>query len=70
MRVTKDKETAFAQLVRDYENQWVAILEKDGVEFIVGSGSTAVAAAKEASDKGYPHAMLFKVPSFKARFIY
>lgn len=64
-----DKETAFADLVRDYENLWVAIIEKDGVEFIVGSGSTAVQAAKEAADRGHPQAMLSRVPSFNSRFI-
>jgi heterodisulfide reductase subunit A-like polyferredoxin len=65
-----DKETAFAEVIRDYENLWVAIVEKDGVEFVMGHGQTAVEAAKEASEKGYPQAMLFKVPSFKSRFVY
>ena len=35
-----DKETAFAELVREYENQWIAIIEKDGKEFVAGSGQT------------------------------
>jgi hypothetical protein len=65
-----DKETAFADLIRGYENLWVAIIERDGVEFIVGHGQTAVVAAKEAKEKGYPQAMLFKVPSFKTRFVF
>ena len=65
-----DKETAFADLIRDFENQWIAIDERDGVEFVVGHGNTAVQAAKEATEKGYPQAMLFKVPSFKTRFVY
>lgn len=64
------KEEAFAELIRKYENLWVAIMEKDGVEFVVGQGHTAVEAAKEAADKGHPQAMLFKVPSFSARFIF
>jgi hypothetical protein len=64
-----DKETAFAELIRDYESLWVAIVEKDGVEFVVGSGPTAVQAANEAKEKDYPQAMLFRVPSFKTRFI-
>jgi hypothetical protein len=67
---TADKETAFADLIREYEDQWVAIDERDGVEFIVGHGQTAVEAANQAADKGYPQAMLFKVPSFKTRFIF
>lgn len=65
-----DKETAFADLIREYENLWVAIVERDGVEFIVGHGQTAVLAANEAKEKGYPLAMLFKVPSFKTRFVF
>ena len=69
MPATIDKETAFADLVRDHENQWVAIIEKDGVEFIVGSGSTAAEASSEAKEKGFSLAVLFKVPSFKSRFI-
>lgn len=69
MPAAYDKENAFADLVRDYENSWVAIIEKDGVEFVVGTGSTAVEAANEATEKGHPQAMLFKVPSFHSRFI-
>jgi len=69
MPATIDKETAFAELIRDHENQWIAIDERDGVEFIVGSGRDAVEAAKEAEEKGFPNAMLFKVPSFRAVFI-
>jgi hypothetical protein len=70
MPTAYDKETAFAELIRDYENLWVAIIDKDGVEFIVGTGRTAVEAANESSEKGYPKAMLFKVPSFNARFVF
>jgi hypothetical protein len=66
---TIDKETAFADLVKNHENQWVAIDERDGVEFIVGSGKDAVEAAQDAEAKGFPDAMLVKVPSFRATFI-
>jgi hypothetical protein len=65
-----NKEEAFAELVRDYENLWVAIIEKDGVEYVVGKGNTAVQAANEATEKGHPQPMLFKVPSFGSRFVY
>ncbi len=64
---TITKEEAFEEVVRDYENLWVAIAEQDGVEFVVGSGPTAVEAVNEATEKGYPQAVLFKVPSFKTR---
>ena len=64
------KEEAFAELVREYENLWVAIIEVDGVERVVGHGSTAVQAANEASKEGHSQPMLFRVPSFKTRFVY
>jgi hypothetical protein len=64
-----DNETAFADAVRDYENQWIALDERDGVKFIVGSGRDAVEAAKDAEFKGFPDAVLFKVPSFSSSFI-
>ena len=62
------KEEAFADLVREYENMWVAIIEKDGVEYVVGHGPTAVEAANEATDKGHPMAMLAGVPPFNSRY--
>jgi len=65
-----NKEESFAELVRQYENMWVAIIETEGLEHIVGHGATAVDAANEAKDSGHPQAMLFKVPSFKTRFIF
>ena len=65
----RDNETAFAELLREYEDQWVAIDERDGVRFIVGSGKDAVEAAKAADAKGFPDAVLFRVPSFSSTFI-
>jgi hypothetical protein len=65
-----DKETAFAELVRDYENLWVAIIEKDGQELIAGSGDTPTKALQEARGKGFTNAVLFSVPSFSQAFIY
>lgn len=69
MPATIDQETAFAELARPYENQWIAIEERDGVRFIVGSGRDAVEAANDAEAKGHPDAVLVKVPSFTLRFI-
>ena len=70
MQVTIDKETAFAELVREHENRWIAIVEKDGVSLIVGSGLTAVEAFSQAREHGHPQARLFKVPSFDVRLVY
>jgi len=64
-----DKETAFADLIKEYENQWVAIDERNGVEFVVGHGKDAVEAARDAESKGFPNAMLFMVPSFRSTFV-
>jgi hypothetical protein len=66
---TIDKETEFANLLRDYENLWIALDEKDGVKIIVGSGRDAVEAAEAAESKGFPNAALFRVPSFTSTFI-
>jgi len=65
-----NKEEAFAELVRGYENLWVAIVEKDGVECVVGNGNTAVEAVDEAKQNGHAQVMLFKVPSFETRVVY
>jgi hypothetical protein len=70
MTATINKESAFADLIRNHEHQWVAIDERDGVEFIVGSGKDAVEAAKDAEAKGFPDALLFKVPSFTSTFVF
>jgi hypothetical protein len=64
-----DKETAFAELVRDYENQWVALDESEGVKVIVGYGRTAIEAVAAAEKNGHPDAALFKVPSFRSTFV-
>jgi Family of unknown function (DUF5678) len=65
-----NNEEAFAELVRGYENLWVAIIDNNGVECVVGHGVTAVEAADEAKQNGHPQVMLFKVPSFETRFVY
>jgi hypothetical protein len=69
MPATMDKETAFAELVRDHENQWIALDDRDGVKFIVGSGRDAVEAAHDADSNGFPDAILMKVPSFSSSFV-
>jgi len=62
-------ENLFAEMVRPYENQWIALEEKEGVRIIVGSGRSAVEAVRDAEDHGHPDAVLFKVPSFSSTFI-
>ncbi len=64
-----NKESAFAELVRDYESLWIAIEERDGVQVVVGSGRNAAEAVAAADANGFPDAVLFKVPSFSATFV-
>lgn len=64
-----DNDTAFAELVRNYEDLWVAIDDRSGVKLIVGSGKDAVEAAESAEAKGFPDAVLLRVPSFDSTFI-
>ncbi len=66
---TVDRESAFAELVRDYEDKWIALVDKDGVDVVVGSGSDAVEAAAAAEMNGFPDAVLFRVPSFSSVFV-
>lgn len=64
-----DAETTFADLLRNYEDRWVAIDESRGVKIVVGVGRDAVEAAEDADKKGFPDAALLRVPSFSATFI-
>jgi hypothetical protein len=69
MPTVEDAETAFADLMAKYENQWIAFVEKDGMRVVVGTGADAVAANASAEANGFPDAVLFKVPSLRASFI-
>jgi hypothetical protein len=69
IQTVEEVETAFAEAVRPYENQWIAIDDKDGVRVVVGSGRNALEAAKDAETNGFPDAALFKVPSFTSGFV-
>ena len=64
------KEEAFAELVREYENLWVAIIEKDGEEIVVGAGATPKEALTKARDEGFVDVVLFSVPSFSSSVAY
>lgn len=68
-RQTEEQEMAFVEALRKYENLWVAIVESEGSEVIVGSGRDAVEAQADAGAKGFSDAVLFKVPPFNATLI-
>jgi threonine dehydratase len=66
---TEAQEMAFVEALRQHENRWVAFIEVEDAEVIVGSGSDAVEAMTEAEAKGFPDAVLLKVPPFNTAFI-
>lgn len=69
MPTVEEAETAFADAVKEYDDQWIAFIEKDGVRVIVGSGHNAVEAVAAADANGFPDAILFKVPSLRTSFV-
>ena len=69
MTQTEEQEMAFVEAMREYEDRWIAIVESDGNETIVGSGRDAVEALADAKAKGFQNAVLFKVPPFNTTFI-
>ena len=69
MPTLKDAETAFADALKEYDDQWIAFIEDDGIRRIVGSGRNAVEAVASAEANGFTEAILFKVPSLRASFV-
>ena len=59
-----EKELAFLSQLEQHENEWVAFIEEDGAEVVVGSGKDAVEAIRDAEKQGFPNAVLMKVPRF------
>ena len=59
-----EKELAFLSQLEEHENEWVAFIQEDGAETVVGSGKDAVEAIQEAEKRGFPDAVLMKVPPF------
>jgi len=64
-----EKEMAFLAELRKYENKWVAILESEEGEIVVGSGKNAVEATNEAEARGFNDTVLFFVRPFDKGFI-
>jgi hypothetical protein len=67
---TVTKEEAFAELIRQYENLWVALIEEDDQEVVVGAGKTPREALSDAESKGFTNTILFSVPSFSESYVY
>ena len=64
-----EKELAFLAELEKHENEWIAFVESHGAEVIVGSGKDAVEAMAEAEAKGFPDAVLLRVPPFDSGYI-
>ena len=64
-----EKELAFLKQLEEHENEWVAFIEQDGAEIVVGSGKNAVEAVQDAAEHGFPDAVLMKVRPFDRGFI-
>jgi hypothetical protein len=64
-----EKELAFLAELRKYENKWVAILESEDGEIVVGSGKDAVEATNEADARGFKDSVLFFVRPFDKSFM-
>ena len=64
-----EKELAFLNQLEEHEDEWVAFIQKDGAETVVGSGKDAVEASRDAEERGFPDAILMKVRPFDRGFI-
>lgn len=64
-----EKEAAFLEELRKYENKWVAIYESEDEEIVVGSGADAVEATRAAEEKGFKDTVLLYVRSFDKGFM-
>ncbi len=64
-----ENELAFLAELEKHENKWIAFVESHGAEIIVGSGKDAVEAMAEAEAKGFPDAILLRVPPFDSGYI-
>jgi hypothetical protein len=64
-----DKEVAYLNELRKHENQWVAVLESEDGDVVVGSGKDAVEATRDARARGFDDVVLFWVRPFNARYV-
>ena len=65
----EEKESAFLEELRKYENKWVAIHETSEGEMVVGSGDDAVQAMREAEANGFRDAFLMHITPFDRGYI-
>jgi hypothetical protein len=65
----EERELAFLEELKKYENKWVAVRESDGREMVVGSGDDAVQAMREAEANGFGDAFLMHIDPFDKGYI-
>ena len=65
----EEKELAFLEELRKYEDKWVAIFESDDKEIVAGSGADAVEAKRDAESKGFKNTVLFWVKPAKKSYM-
>jgi hypothetical protein len=56
-------------VIEDYENKWVALIERNGEDLVVGVGNDAVEAIGDAKANGFEDPILMKIPRFDVSFI-
>lgn len=64
-----ESELAFLKQLEQHEDEWVAFVEENGAEIVVGSGKDAVEAIRDAEKHGFSDAVLMKVPPFDKALI-
>jgi hypothetical protein len=65
----EEVESVFAEDLTPYQGKWLALVESEGVQHIVGSGADAEQAMKEATAKGFSDAYLYKVFPFDQAYV-
>jgi hypothetical protein len=65
----QELESAFADDLTQYEGKWLALVESEGLQRVVGSGDDAEQAMGEANAKGFGDAYLYKVFPFDQAYV-
>jgi hypothetical protein len=64
-----DKVVTYLNELRKYESQWVAVVESEDGDIIVGNGKDAVEAKRNALEKGFDDVVLFWVRPSDTRHV-
>jgi hypothetical protein len=64
-----EKEVAHIKELKRYQRKWVAVVEAEDGDIIVGSGDDAVEAKRNAQEQGFTDVVLFWVRPSNAGFV-